>query len=172
MGQKLLPLSMQELCAHALELERDAGARFRQYAERMREIGAQKLADEFDAMSRAQAEEARALQAAAGGYPPAELTPWEHAWRLAYLPDGDGPRAAPLTARDALQFAALAKRRAEAFYREVADNARDEMVRSCAQEMGSAERRQILRLEWLLEAEGGEAAAGGLSQDGDGGLRR
>jgi rubrerythrin len=172
MGQKLLPLSMQELCAHALELERDAGARFRQYAERMREIGAQKLADEFDAMSRAQAEEARALQAAAGGHPPAELTPWEHAWRLAYLPDGDGPRAAPLTARDALQFAALAKRRAEAFYREVADNARDEMVRSCAQEMGSAERRQILRLEWLLEAEGGEAAAGGLSQDGDGGLRR
>jgi rubrerythrin len=172
MGQKLLPLSMQELCAHALELERDAGARFRQYAERMREIGAQKLADEFDAMSRAQAEEARALQAAAGGPPPAELTPWEHAWRLAYLPDGDGPRAAPLTARDALQFAALAKRRAEAFYREVADNARDEMVRSCAQEMGSAERRQILRLEWLLEAEGGEAAAGGLSQDGDGGLRR
>jgi rubrerythrin len=172
MGQKLLPLSMQELCAHALELERDAGARFRQYAERMREIGAQKLADEFDAMSRAQAEEARALQAAAGGHPPAELTPWEHAWRLAYLPDGDGPRAAPLTARDALQFAALAKRRAEAFYREVADNARDEMVRSCAQEMGSAERRQILRLEWLLEAEGGEAAAGGLSQDGDDGLRR
>jgi rubrerythrin len=172
MGQKLLPLSMQELCAHALELERDAGARFRQYAERMRAIGAQKLADEFDAMSRAQAEEARALQAAAGGHPPAELTPWEHAWRLAYLPDGDGPRAAPLTARDALQFAALAKRRAEAFYREVADNARDEMVRSCAQEMGSAERRQILRLEWLLEAEGGEAAAGGLSQDGDGGLRR
>jgi hypothetical protein len=172
MGEKLLPLTMQELCAHALELERDAGARFSEYARRLREIGSDELADEFDAMSRAQAEEARALQAAAGGRPPAVLTPWEYAWRLAYLPDGDGPRAVPLTARDALQFAALAKRRAEAFYREVADNARDEMVRSCAQEMGSAERRQILRLERLLGSAGGEAAAGGLSQDGDAGLRR
>ena len=174
MGEKLLPLSMQELCAHALELERDAGARFREYAKRMRELGSERVAREFDAMVLEQETETRALQAAAGNHPPAELTPWEHAWRRTYLPDGlDGqPRAVPADAREALEYAALAKRRAERFYRDVADHTVNDIVRSCADEMAAAERRQILRIEMLLAWVSGESGPPAASWDGDARLSR
>ena len=48
MGVKLLPLSVAELCAHALELEREAAIRYREYAARMREMGELKTAEAFD----------------------------------------------------------------------------------------------------------------------------
>src|SRR5258706_11711389 len=117
MGVKLLPLSVAELCAHALELERDAGLRFREYAARMREIGAERAAAAFDDFSQEQDEEVRALEGAAGEQKHTALSPWEYVWRLNYMPDGDTqdkPRLVPMNAREALQLATLAKRRAEA----------------------------------------------------------
>ena len=155
MGARLLPLSVAELCGHALELERDAGARFCEYAGRMRELGAGQVASAFDELRREQDEEVRALEAASGERRPAELSPWEYAWRLTYMPEGmeQQPRLVPLSAREALQLALIAKRRAEAFYCDVADNARDAVVRGCAAEMASAERGQIQRLERLLVGE-------------------
>ena len=155
MGARLLPLSVAELCGHALELERDAGARFREYAGRMRELGAGQVASAFDELTIEQDEEVRALEAASGERRPGELSPWEYAWRLTYMPEGmeQRPRLVPLSAREALQLALIAKRRAESFYCDVADNATDAVVRSCAAEMASAERSQIRRLERLLAGE-------------------
>jgi len=170
MGVKLLPLSVAELCAHALELERDAGTRFREYAARMREIGAERAAQAFDDFRLEQDEEVRALESAAGEHKATELSPWEYVWRLNYMPDGvdgDKPRLVPMNAREALQLATLAKRRAEAFYSDVAENARDAMVRSCAAEMAAGEQGQIKRLEHLLKAEMREAGRGGASGFGD-----
>ena len=155
MGGKLLPLSVAELCAHALALERDAGLRFREYAARMRELEAEDVAVAFDQLSREQDEEVRALEAAAGDRKPAELSPWEYVWRLTYMPEGmeHRPRLVPLSAREALQLATVAKRRAEAFYSDVAANAGDSMVRNCAAEMASGEQVHIRRLERLLTVE-------------------
>lgn len=155
MGEKLLPLSIPELCAHALELERDAGTRFREYAARMREIGCEHIAGAFDEKVREQDEEMHALEAACGGHPQVELSPWESAWRLTYLPDGmdNSPRLVPRNAREALQFSVLAKRRAESFYRNVAENAKDAIVRGCAAEMASSGHCQIEFLERLLAGE-------------------
>lgn len=152
MGEKLLPLSIPELCAHALELERDAGTRFREYAALMRELGAANVAAAFDEKVREQDEEVRALEAACVGHPQVALSPWESAWRLTYLPDGmdDRPRLVPRNAHEALQFSVLAKRRAESFYRDVAENARDAIVRGCAAEMASSGHCQIEFLERLL----------------------
>ena len=80
---------------------------------------------------------------------------WEYVWRLTYMPEGVEHRArlVPLSAREALQLATVAKRRAEAFYSDVAAHAGDGVVRSCAAEMASAEQGQIKRLEKLLSAE-------------------
>lgn len=174
MGVRLLPLSVAELCAHARELECDAGIRFREYAARMRELGSEKLAGAFEEMSREQDEEVRALQAASGGQPPSELSPWEYAWRLTYMPEGmeRRPRLVPLNAREALQLSVLAKRRAETFYRDVAEHAKDAIVRSCAAEMASAEQRQIQLLERLLAGEILEAQFAGESGGGDASLSR
>ena len=174
MGEKLLPLSIPELCAHALDLERDAGMRFREYAARMRETGSAHIAAAFDEKVREQEEEVRALEAASGGRARAELSPWEYAWRLTYLPDGmdNRPRLMPRNAREALQFSVLAKRRAESFYRDVAENARDVVVRGCAAEMASAGHCQIEFLERLLAGENIDAQFATESGSGDTSLSR
>jgi hypothetical protein len=155
MGARLLPLTVSELCAHALELERDAAQRCKEYAARMRELGAESLALTFDALRKQELEEIAALEVASGDRRPAELSPWEYAWRLTYTPEAmeNRPRLVPLNAREALQLTLLAKRRAETFYADVAENARDAVVRSCAAEMAANEQRQKRDLERLLAEE-------------------
>ena len=154
MGMKLQPLSVAELCVHALELGRDAADRFRQYAARMRDLDEPGVAAVFEEMTREEDEEVQALTVAAGEHKAGELSAWEYVWRLTYLPDGQAnrPRAVPMSAREALQLAAMAKRRGESFFRDVEDGGRDVLVRGCAAEMAMAERRKILRIEKLLES--------------------
>jgi hypothetical protein len=155
MGARLLPLTVAELCAHALELERDAAQRCKDYAKRMRELGEDTAAKSFDAMLHEELQEIAALEAATGPRKPAELSPWEYAWRLTYTPEAmeNKPRLVPLNVREALQLIVLAKRRAETFYADVAENGREPIVRGCAAEMVASEKRQLERLERLLAEE-------------------
>ena len=155
MGTRLLPLTVAELCAHALELQRDAAQRCKDYAARMRELDEDMAAASFEAMFREELEEIAALEAASGPRKPAELSPWEYAWRLTYTPEAmeNKPRLVPLNVREALQLIVLAKRRAETFYADVAENAREAIVRGCAAEMVAGEKRQLQRLERLLAEE-------------------
>lgn len=152
MGARLLPLTIAELCAHALELERDAAQRCKEYAARMRDLDEHAFAETFDALYQEELEEIAALTTASGTHKPAELSPWEYAWKLTYTPEAmeNKPRLVPLNAREALQLTLLAKRRAEAFYADVAENGRDIVVRSCAAEMAANERKLMQRLERLL----------------------
>ena len=140
----------------------------------MREIGSGHIAGAFDEKVREQEEEVRALETASGRYARAELSPWESAWRLTYLPDAmdNKPRLVPRNAREALQFSVLAKRRAEAFYRDVAEDARDVVVRGCAAEMASAGHCQIEFLERLLAGENIDAQFATESGSGDTSLSR
>lgn len=152
MGARLLPLTVSELCSHALELGRDAAQRCKDYAARMRELDEPPFAATFDALYREELEEIAALEAACGPSKLAELSPWEYAWKLTYLPEAieNKPRLVPLNPREALQLTLLAKRRAEAFFGDVAENAREAVVRGCAAEMAANERRHLRRLEHLL----------------------
>ena len=156
MGELLLPRDLADLCAHALALQKDAVGRFEAYAARMRELGAPEAAGMFEALAAAQRVELGALAATAGG--DATLPPWEYDWRAAYL--GRPETAAPEGARDALARALAAGQRAETFYREVADHARDPLVRGCADEMGQAERRLLQQLEQLLARQAGSQGEG------------
>ena len=155
MGVRLLPLNVSELCSHALELERDCEQRFFDYARHMHEIGAHGVANVFEEMGQESIAQIRALEVASGERKPAELSPWEYVWRLTYMPEGmeHRPRLVPLSAREALQLATVAKRRAELFYSDVATHATDSMVRSCAAEMASGELVHVRRLERLLATE-------------------
>lgn len=76
-------------------------------------------------------------------------------------------RLVPLSAREALQLALLSKRRAEAFYIDVSDHARDDVVRARAAELIADERRQVQYLEWLLNAHLREERDALLSGPGD-----
>src|SRR5262249_6530305 len=110
MGVRLLPLTVAELCSHALELERDAAQRCKEYAARMRELEEPTFAKTFDAFYREELEEIAALEAASGPRRPAELSPWEYAWKLTYLPEAmeTKPPLVPLNPREALQLTLLA----------------------------------------------------------------
>jgi hypothetical protein len=65
----------------------------------------------------------------------------------------DHPHLQPTTAREALQCAVHARRRALIFYEDVADNAADPVVRACAAEMVDAKLTQQRRLERMLARE-------------------
>lgn len=152
MGSRLLPLSVGELCAHALVLEREATLRFGEYAARMVELGDRQTAEFFNDLRKEAYEEVRTLEVAAQGKAPATVSAWEYAWRMKWEPSTlePAPRMVPLSPREALQFALLAKRRAEAFYGDVAANARETGLRTCAAEMAARRHGQIDILEQLL----------------------
>ena len=165
MGVRLLPLTVSELCGHALELERDHEQRFREYTNQMHAVGAHGLATVFDDLAQQGLSDIAALEAASGTHKAAELSPWEYAWRLTYMPEGmeNHPRLVPRNGREALQLAVQAKRRALTFYNDVADNARDAVVRGCAAEMATGENDILKRLERMLASEtlGAKHHAGG-----------
>jgi hypothetical protein len=155
MAIRLLPLNVGELCAHALELERSCERRFKDYAVRMDEMGERALATCFLRMARALRRELAELESASGDDRPARLSPWEYAWRLTYMPEAvdDHQRIAPASAREALQCAVQARRRAVIFYEDVADNAADAAVRAHAEKLADAKRSQQQRLERMLARE-------------------
>lgn len=155
MAIRLLPLNLGELNAHALELERACERRFDDYAARMNNIGEKPLAMVFDRMARGLRRETAELAAASGERKPAKLSPWEYAWRLTYMPEGvdDQPRLVPASAREALQCALQARRRAAFFYEDVAENAADPAVRACAAELAASKMAQQQRLERMLARE-------------------
>jgi len=155
MGSRLVPMTLPELCVHALQLEQDLGARYGEYARLARDLGTHAVADAFRELQTLEEQESRALRAGVQGSKLPELSPWEHVWRLTYAPDAleSGKRLQPRTAREALQLALAAEQRAESFYHDTAANARDSMVRSCAAEMAEAKCQRLQQLEHLLARE-------------------
>lgn len=153
MANRLLPLTLPELCAHALLLERSAAADLKALAQRLRELDEPRLARELEQMEREEQDEIRALCTASGEVRIPELSPWEYAWRLTYLPDAldRKPRQVPMNAREALHLAQASRRRARGFYEDVAANARAPVVRAFAEEMASNIEAHLLRLDALLE---------------------
>jgi len=52
MGSKLLPMTLAELCVHALLLEQGLGTRYGEYSRLVRDMGAYDVADAFKEMER------------------------------------------------------------------------------------------------------------------------
>jgi rubrerythrin len=150
MANRLLPLTIAELCSHALQLERHAASCFGAYAQRLRELGDEPVARELEQLQAEERDEIRALEAAGGQ--PADLSPWEYAWQLTYLPDAlePEPRVVPMNACEALRLARTVKLSALGFYEDVAENAGKSMVRAFAADMAASRRGQLARIERLL----------------------
>lgn len=155
MGSRLVPMTLPELCVHALQLEQALGSRYAEYARVARDLGTHAIADAFREMQRLEEQESRALKAGVEGRKLAERSPWDHVWRLTYAPDAleSGKRVRPRTAREALQLALVAEHRAESFYHDTAANAGDSMVRACAGEMAAVKCQRLQQLEHLLARE-------------------
>lgn len=151
----LLPMTLSDLCLHALRLEQGLGLRYAEYAKLTRAMGAHDVSDAFAEMERLEEQESRALRAGVDGARQRDRSAWQDLWQLTYAPDGmeAHKRVRPQDAREALQLALAAERRAESFYSDTASNARDAMVRSCAAELAEIKGLRLRQLERLLARE-------------------
>jgi hypothetical protein len=152
MAHRLLPLTMSELCLHALQLERDTSALFKIWVGRLRQLGEFGLATAMIHLEEETQMEISALHVASGNARSKGLAPWEYAWRLAAdrADDESEPAPPPRDPGTILQLAQDAKMRAVAFYDDVATNGRDPLVRSFAADMAAARHADAVRISRLM----------------------
>ena len=147
--------SLPELYAHAIAIEREAVVRYREFAQWMRDLGEDDVADLFERLEKQEREHLRGMERETAHFPLPELSPWQYAWLFTSLPrslDNAFPLM-PQSTRDALKLALAAERRAINFYCDVTAEAADPMVRMIATTLLGEERHHIRDIERALERE-------------------
>ena len=158
MGARLLPRNLPELFSYSLALEREATKRYAELERFMRRLGDEALADEFERIGREEREQYELIELGTAGRELPELAGWELAWHThGTLLE---TRRAPRSRREAIAMALALERRTQAFYADVADNARDDAVRAFSAEMAQDEGRHVAQLEALLGREPEPASSG------------
>jgi rubrerythrin len=142
-----------ELYAHAIAIEREAAARYSEFAERMADLGNDAAAEVFGTLARLEAEHLDELAKRTADMPLPALAAHEYAWL-----DGGPPEAAArelvfrlMTPRHALEIALAGEKRAAAFFESVVMTAGDALLRVLATEMAADETDHIVMIEKLLE---------------------
>ena len=151
MGARLLPRNLPELFSYSLVLEREATKRFAELEHFLRKVGVERLADEFEKIGREENEQYQLIALGTSGRDLPELAGWELSWH--FMGEAIQVRKFPRSTREAIAMALAFERRTQAFYSDVAENARDDAVRAFAAEMSNDEQRHVSQLEVLLERE-------------------
>ena len=148
MGARLLPRNLPELFSYSLVLEREAARRYTELEGYLRGRGADELADELEKLGREEQEQYEIIALGTAGRELPPVAGWELGWYF----DGEDLRGlrVPRNPGEALVIALAFERRSQAFYNDVATNARADAVRAFAAEMSADEQRHIARLEALL----------------------
>jgi rubrerythrin len=125
-----------ELYVHAIAMEREAAARYAQFAQRMVELGNPEVAALFRRLEAFEAEHVAALKRRTAGVDLPQLTS-DYSWL-----DATAPETVPLDAvfrnmspRHALAIALQAEKRARAFFEHAGRVATDPAARALAREM-------------------------------------
>jgi rubrerythrin len=142
-----------ELYAHAIAIEREAAARYTEFAQRMTDMGNVAAAEVFSTLAVLEGEHLQALLRRCDGFPIAELRSYEYSWLDAGPPESAARELLfrLLTPRMALGIALAAEQRAQAFFENVLMCAEDPALRALAREMAADEAEHTLMLERLLE---------------------
>ena len=137
--------SPAELYAHAIAIEREAAARYAEFAERMEDTGREDLARVFAMLARLEAEHLEALERRSAGITLPEIAPGQYAWLDAGAPETQARELVYrlLTPRHALAIALAAERRAQAFFEQVYWTTSDPALRALAREMAAEEREHV-----------------------------
>lgn len=159
MGARLLPRTLPELFSYSLAIEREATKRYAELECFLRAIGVEHIADEFERLGREEREQYEVIALGTSGRELPELAGWELSWHFAAQ---TAEARVPCSALQAIAMALSLERRTQAFYNDVAENARNDAVRAFAAEMANDEQRHVLRLEILLER---QAVGGGLEAE-------
>lgn len=137
--------SPPELYAHAIAIEREAAARYGEFAERMEDEGRDDLARVFGLLARLEAEHLEALERRTAGIALPEIPEGRYAWLDAGAPETQAREIVfrLMTPRHALAIALAAERRAQGFFEQVYWTSSDPALRSLAREMAAEEREHV-----------------------------
>jgi rubrerythrin len=146
--------SVPELYAHALAIEREASARYLEFAEHMADEGSDHVAKLFRNLAKFEAQHVDQLLEATREMALPEIPPGQYAW----LDDGAPETAAHdllfrlMTPHDALDIALAAERRAQRFFDDVYETATDDQLRDLALDMAREEADHVDWVERALKA--------------------
>ena len=145
--------SPNELYAHAIALEREAAERYGEFARRMADLGNEAAAEVFATLARLEGEHLKTLLTRTQGVDVPEFLNEQYAWLDAGAPETAARELVfrLLTARQALEIALRAERRAQAFFERVLLSAEDPALRALAREMAAEEGEHVALVERLLE---------------------
>ena len=145
--------STAELYAHAIAVEREAAARYSEFAERMDDLGNEAAAAVFGTLARLEAEHLDELLKRTEGMDLPWLGAHEYAWLDAAAPETAARELVfrLMTPRHALEIALAGEKRAAAYFESIVLTADDAMLRALATEMATDEADHIVMLEKLLE---------------------
>jgi len=134
-----------ELYAHAVAIEREAAARYAEFAERMDDEGREDLARVFAMLARVEAEHLESLLARTEGIALPSIEDGRYQWL-----DAGAPETAArelfyrlMTPRHALAVALHAEQRAQTFFEHVFWTSSDPALRALAREMAAEEREHV-----------------------------
>lgn len=141
-----------ELYAHAIAIEREAAARYAQFAERLSDLGSEAVAEMFSRLAAIEGEHLETLLRRTEGIALPAIADDEYHW-IEAGPANEAARELALrlmTSRQALAIALAAEMRAQAFFERVFMTAEDPALRSLAQEMAAEEMEHVVAIEGLL----------------------
>jgi len=143
--------SLGLLYAHALAIEHEAQARYREFADHMADRGNDSVAQLFTVLAESETEHARHLAKKGLSVKIPPLAPEQYAWldSGAPLPEARAFVYSMMTPRLALQIALLAEERSKAFFERVGAESRHADVRKLAGELA---RDEMARVTWVKQA--------------------
>lgn len=143
--------SLGMLYAHALAIEHEAEASYRELAARMADSGNDTVADLFRRLAEFEGEHAFHLAKKCLGLAVPLLAPGEYAWLDcgAPVPEARAFVYRMMTPRLALEIALRAEERAKAFFEQIRAEARDAGIRNLATEFALDEESHIV---WVKDA--------------------
>jgi len=143
---------IEDFQAHALAIEREAAARYREFAARMSDRDQYALAELFERLARMEQAHAAALEQRFGAAPAGDVPGNEYRW----LDAGQPETAAHdwvfrlLTPHDALRIALTSEQRARDFFQRIADGTSNPELQALAQDMANEEVEHAEKLERAL----------------------
>jgi rubrerythrin len=152
MGEMQGVRSIPELYSHALAIEREAAARYLEFAEHMADEGNDQVATLFRSLAAFESEHVNQLVEATRQMKLPEIPAGQYAWL-----DAGAPETAAhefvfrlMTPHDALEIALAAEQRARRFFDEVYESATDASLRELALDMAREEDDHVAWVERAL----------------------
>ena len=144
--------SAPELYAYAISIEREAAERYREFAERMGDLGKEDVGETFARLAAVEGEHLEALIAKSREMALPEVSSNGYRWIEAGARDDAAHELVLrlMTPRQALVIALSAELRAEAFFEQVFMTAEDPALRDLAREMAKEELEHAVAIEKLL----------------------